>query len=158
MKNTAQLLPLLAVLPSWISGWWAGDIDGVRMEEIWTTPANGLMVGMHRDVLPGGKAAFEFLRIEEKGGKVVYRSMPGGRPVTDFPLKSATDSKIVFENPTHDFPQRIIYFRKGEKLCARIEGTMQGKEAGKNGAGAASSSELNSSCPATAVNTGRGRV
>lgn len=129
MKNTAQLLPLLAVLPSWISGWWAGDIDGVRMEEVWTTPANGLMVGVHRDVLPGGKAAFEFLRIEEKDGKVVYRSMPGGRPVTDFPLKSATDSKIVFENPTHDFPQRIIYWKQGDKLCARIEGKMQGKEA-----------------------------
>lgn len=130
MMKTAQMLPLLAVLPTWISGWWAGDIDGVRMEEVWTTPANGLMVGMHRDVL-GGKVAFEFLRIEQRDGSLVYKAMPGGRPATDFPLKSATDKKIIFENPKHDFPRRIIYWREGDKLCARVEGTMQGKEAGE---------------------------
>lgn len=129
MMKTAQMLPLLAVLPTWISGWWAGDIDGVKMEEVWTAPANGLMVGMHRDVLPGGKVAFEFLRIEQKDGSLVYKAMPGGRPPTDFPLKSATDKKIIFENPKHDFPQRVIYWREGKKLCARVEGTMQGKEA-----------------------------
>jgi uncharacterized protein DUF6265 len=129
MKTTAHLLPLLAVLPTWMSGWWGGDVGGVRMEEVWTKPANGLMVGMHRDVLPGGKVSFEFLRIESKDGSLVYKAMPGGRPATDFPLKTATPSRIVFENPKHDFPQRIIYWRDGRKLCARVEGSMHGKEA-----------------------------
>jgi len=36
-----------------------------------------------------------------------------------FPLKSATDKKIIFKNPKHDFLQRIIYWREGDKLCAR---------------------------------------
>ena len=43
--------------------------------------------------------------------------------------KGSTAAMVAFENPTHDFPQRIIYFKKGDKLCARIEGKMQGKEA-----------------------------
>ena len=30
----------------------------------------------------------------------------------------------VFENLAHDFPQRVIYRRCGEDLCARIEGAM----------------------------------
>ena len=55
----------------------------------------------------------------------------GANYATDFPLKSATDKKIIFENPKHDFPQRIIYWRDGDKLCARAEGTMQGKDAGE---------------------------
>ena len=36
--------------------------------------------------------------------------------------------RVVFENPTHDFPQRIIYWKDGADLRARIEGTQNGKE------------------------------
>jgi hypothetical protein len=35
---------------------------------------------------------------------------------------------VVFENATHDFPQRVIYWKEGEVLAARIEGTLRGKE------------------------------
>ena len=42
-----------------------------------------------------------------------------------------TATRVVFENLSHDFPQRIIYSRKGKQLCARIEGTLQGKEEGE---------------------------
>jgi hypothetical protein len=35
--------------------------------------------------------------------------------------------RVVFENPAHDFPQRVIYWKDGNDLCARIEGTMNGK-------------------------------
>ena len=31
-------------------------------------------------------------------------------------------SSVVFENLQHDFPQRIIYRRDGDRLCARVEG------------------------------------
>ena len=34
---------------------------------------------------------------------------------------------LVFENPKHDFPQRIGYQRKGNALLAWIEGTQNGK-------------------------------
>jgi hypothetical protein len=110
-----------------MSGWWASESNGVRMEEVWTGAAGGVMLGVHRDVFPNGKVSFEFIRIEEKGGTLIYQAQPGGRPATSFPLKSESDSKIVFENPKHDFPQRILYWREGDKLCARVEGTMDGK-------------------------------
>ncbi|MBK5258470.1 MAG: hypothetical protein JJE51_02685 [Thermoanaerobaculia bacterium] len=134
MKNIAPAL-LLAVatstyaaeLPSWMAGSWGGTIDGTAMEEHWTSPGGGMMVGMHRDVSAKGKTSFEFLRIELHDGKPVYLAMPGGGPVTPFPFKSQEASKIVFENLEHDFPQRIIYWRKGKSLCARVEGTMGGK-------------------------------
>ncbi len=88
-----------------------------------------MMVGMHRDVSAKGKTSFEFLRIELREGKPVYLAMPGGGPATPFPIKTQEPTRIVFENLEHDFPQRIIYWRKGKQLCARVEGTMGGKVA-----------------------------
>jgi hypothetical protein len=113
-----------ADLPPWMAGsWHAGD-----GEEHWTAPAGSLMLGMHRDVRKNGTASFEFLRIEKKkDGSLVYLAMPAGRPATPFPLKTITASRVVFENAKHDFPQRIIYWRDGDKLCGRVEGNIHGE-------------------------------
>ena len=122
------ILVFLATLPQWMAGSWQGTSDNVKMEEHWTVPGGGVMLGMHRDVMPSGKFAFEFLRIEQKDDSLVYLAMPSGRPATPFPLKTMTDSRVVFENAEHDYPKRIIYWRDGARLCARTEGTIRGKE------------------------------
>ena len=117
-----------ATLPSWMSGSWGGNVDGVQMEEHWTTAAGGVMLSMHRDVRANGKVSFEFARIEERGDSLVFLAMPGGRPPTPFPMTSQTADSITFENPEHDFPQRILYWRDGPRLCARVEGPMNGTD------------------------------
>lgn len=45
----------------------------------------------------------------------------------EFKLKEAGEKRVVFENAAHDFPQRILYWREGDDLVARIEGTMRGQ-------------------------------
>ena len=113
---------------SWLSGSWIGDTREMSMEEHWTAPKGNSMIGIHRDVGKGRTLSFEFLRIEQQGDQIVYLSMPNGRsPATPFPLKESSANRVVFENPTHDFPQRIIYWKDGNDLRARIEGTMNGK-------------------------------
>ena len=119
---------LVLLFPVWMAGWWASESNGVRMEEVWTDAGGGVMLGLHRDAKPNGKVSFEFLRIEKKDGTLVYQAQPGGRPPTPFTLKSETETRVVFENLKHDFPQRIIYWRDGDKLCARVEGPISGKE------------------------------
>ena len=111
-----------------MAGAWGAEVEGTAMEEHWTAPRAGLMVGMHRDVLPSGKAFFEFLRIETRADGIVYVAMPRGATPTDFPLKESTARRVVFENLKHDFPQRILYWldERGA-LHARIEGTVKGK-------------------------------
>jgi len=137
MKKVLLLLLVLSVpvfaadFPSWMAGSWRLDAHGTRVEEQWTTAAGGIMIGMSKTVPAKGKTMFEFVRIAEVDGKLAYLAMPDGQLPTTFPLKSSTDSRIVFENPQHDFPQRVIYWRAGEKLCARIEGTMNGKAEGE---------------------------
>ena len=35
----------------------------------------------------------------------------------------------MFANPEHGFPARIVYWREGDELLARIEGTIKDKPA-----------------------------
>ena len=113
---------------AWLAGSWTGENSGIHMEEHWTAPKGNSMVGMHRDTGKGRTLGFEFLRIEQRDGRIVYLSMPNGRsPATAFPLKELSGTRVVFENPAHDFPQRIIYWKDGADLRAQIEGTMNGK-------------------------------
>ena len=117
----------------WLTGAWAWDSAGARVEEHWMAPNGGLMVGMNRTVRDGRARAFEFLRIRERADTVAYLSMPGGRAVTVFPLKELGERRVVFENPTHDFPQRVLYWLADDgRLHARIEGTMNGRPESQN--------------------------
>jgi uncharacterized protein DUF6265 len=108
---------------AFMAGCWEGTQEGIRSEECWLAPANGLMVGMHRDLMPDGKAFFEFLRIESGPDGVVYLASPRGAPVTPFPLAASKPGRAEFANPEHDYPQRIIYEADGsDRLKARVEG------------------------------------
>jgi hypothetical protein len=111
---------------AWMAGSWSVTDGGKTSEEHWTRPAGGLMLGVHRDV-SGAAAAFEFLRIEESAGTITYLASPQGRPATPFALVESTAQRAVFANPDHDFPQRILYWREGESLCAAVEGPMNGQ-------------------------------
>jgi len=108
---------------AFMAGCWEGEQEGVRSEECWLAPANGLMVGMHRDLFKSGKAFFEFLRIESGPEGIAYLASPAGAPATAFRLAAAAPGRVEFANPQHDFPQRIIYQADGaDRLKARVEG------------------------------------
>lgn len=134
--SVAALLLALTVPPlaeesrpldlSWMAGHWFAEAGGTTMEEHWSRPDGGLLLGTHRDVRPDGGAFFEFLRIELDGSRAVYHAAPTGRPAVPFALVESGRSRVVFENPAHDYPQRISYERDGERLTARIEGDTPG--------------------------------
>ena len=111
----------------WLAGYWAASAGGTTMEEVWTEPAGGVMLGLHRDVTAGRPAFFEYLRIEQRESAVVYIASPRGTGAAEFTLVSGGPAEVVFENLEHDFPQRIIYRRQGNRLTARIEGEVSGK-------------------------------
>ena len=107
----------------WISGAWVQRSERASVEEHWTSAAGGTMLGVSRTVAGGKTVAFEFLRIEERADGIYYVAQPGGRAATDFKLTKLEGQKAVFENPTHDFPKRILYWRNSDgSLTARIDG------------------------------------
>ena len=139
MRRLLPILSLVLALPlfgeakiedlSWMTGHWAATIDGVQMEEVWLAPGGGLLVGMHRDI-SAKRTSFEYQRIAETKDGIVYLAQPGGQPPTPFRLVESSANRAVFANPQHDFPKRILYWRDGEKLCARVEGDGESAEQG----------------------------
>jgi len=93
----------------WLAGTWASDGKPVSNEERWTPPAGGAMLATSRTVKGDRMVAFEFLRIVERDGGLVYIAQPNGRPPTDFVLTAKTAQSATFENPAHDFPKMIRY-------------------------------------------------
>ncbi len=119
-----------------LEGHWAGADGPMQMEEIWTSAAGGALVGLHKDVVTRNGAArmvsFEFLRIEAGPDGIAYVAQPGGRPPTRFALVESGPGRIVFANPAHDFPQRILYWLdEAGALHARVEGPKGGKTIGQ---------------------------
>ena len=112
----------------WISGCWASDDGKERIEENWMKPAGQTLMGMSRTVA-GGKTVFtEYIQIREVNGQLAYVVSLGlaAKPVI-FKLIKSSESEATFENPEHDFPQRIIYRRESaDALFARIEGQEKG--------------------------------
>lgn len=116
----------------WLSGCWAAAGAEAGSGEHWMAPAGDTLLGMSRTVKNGKTTAWEFVQIREVDGQLAYVAKPHNQPEASFKLASLEGSSAVFENPQHDFPQRIIYKREGDKLQARIEGTMNGKARGKD--------------------------
>jgi hypothetical protein len=124
----AKPAPTLASL-SWMTGAWGGQDGGTVREEHWTTAGGRLMLGMHRDIFSSGKSFFEFLRIEEREDGLVYVAMPGGARTTEFRMTEIAAGRVVFENPQHDFPRRILYWAGEDgRLHARVEGPTKSGE------------------------------
>ena len=124
--------PGLASIPldrlAWLEGTWVGTDDGAAMEETWSSPAGGGMVGMHKDTRGGRMISCGFFRIIQDSSRVCYLASPLGRAAVPFYAIELGDSAVVFENLEHDFPQRIIYRLGAEgRLHARIEGIVEGK-------------------------------
>jgi hypothetical protein len=110
---------------AWLTGTWVSARDEPPLtEEHWIAPAGGTMFGVNRSIAGDETLFFEYLRIQQADdGTLIYLAAPLGRhPATSFRLVESTTDRFVFENPDHDFPQRIIYERAGDSLTMRIEG------------------------------------
>jgi len=112
----------------WMAGCWSQDGQESGSVEQWTAPAGGTMLGMSRMVSGGKTVAFEFLRItEDEDGWIWLVASPSGQETARFKLVNMSANEVIFENPDHDFPQRIIYRLDSDgNLVGRIEGEVNG--------------------------------
>ncbi len=141
MNNQVACLLAMAVMPvvasaslisdlAWLSGCWAASNLEAGSGEQWMPPAGGTMLGVNRMVRDSKTVAFEFMRIvEQDDGGLEFIASPSGQAMASFLMVSVKDREVIFENPDHDFPQRIIYrLVSDEDLFGRIEGTIDGEE------------------------------
>jgi hypothetical protein len=126
----AQAQPAAAIdQVAWLTGCWVADGGEAGTVEHWLAPAAGTMFGVNRSVRGGRLAQFEFMAIRTAhDGRLVFVALPGGRNATEFAARSLAAAEVVFENPRHDFPNRVIYRRTGERtMLGRIEGQANGE-------------------------------
>lgn len=114
---------------SWLAGYWISCAGGREATETWSDPRAGSMFGYNVTV-KGDQIFYEYARIapSSAGGTVSFYAQPNGATPTEFPAKEISERRVVFENPEHDFPQRVIYERRGKILVGRIEGATEGAE------------------------------
>jgi hypothetical protein len=112
---------------AWLSGCWEASSASQVIEEHWTEPRGNSMLGMNRTIRDGSLASYELVIIREDEDGLVFEAHPSGQAIAYFPARLVSDTLAVFENPEHDFPQRISYALNGaDSLLAWIEGESGG--------------------------------
>ena len=113
---------------SWLIGNWK-TIKGTAHYEYWESENDTLYTGFGYRLYGSDTIISETLKIFVREGKTYYcAAVPTqnkGKTVR-FRLVSNTADSIVFENPNHDFPNRITYLNKGrDKIKTIITGFQQ---------------------------------
>jgi len=113
---------------AWLGGCWNAEGSEPGSGEQWMPLAGNSLMGVSRTVRQGRTVAYEFMRIaQDSDGRLAFIAQPSGKPPASFPVRSMNKTEVVFENPEHDFPQRVIYrLESPTQLRASIEGIRNG--------------------------------
>ncbi|MBL8207469.1 MAG: hypothetical protein JNM09_24770 [Blastocatellia bacterium] len=116
---------------AWMTGCWENTAGKRQRDETWSKPNGGTLLGIGRAVVDGKTTEYEFMRIHQEADGIYFTAQPSGQAQASFKLITLRDNMATFENPKHDFPQRVIYALNADgSLQARIEGVMNGKQRG----------------------------
>jgi hypothetical protein len=97
--------------------------------EKWIKVNNNELRSIAFDLKGKDTTMLERVRLVNKAGVISY-NVTGAKSgdKNSFKLTSAKNNQFIFEDPKHDFPQRVVYhFVKPNYLHAWIDGTYKGK-------------------------------
>ncbi|HEV7590431.1 MAG TPA: DUF6265 family protein [Longimicrobium sp.] len=123
--------PLAAL--GFMAGCWRGDAGTDKtIEEQWTAADSDVMLATTRylDDNTGRTRGWELSRIVADSAEIVLFPAPNGVQQGRFRLMTTSTSEARFEDPSHDFPKRIIYRRVDARtLAVRIDRNERDEEA-----------------------------
>lgn len=116
-------------LPEWLAGTWQMEDGAAWADEVWSPSRGGMMIGAGRSGFGPTIESWEVMRIQRRADGAIsyFAQLKGGSPV-EFPMVTVSDAAVEFANPSHDYPQRIRYWREGQLLMAEIS-RMDGSDA-----------------------------
>jgi len=134
MEKTAQPGKRFAALEkaNWFLGRWENNAPEGNLSEIWKKQNDSTFSGESYFVIKNDTVFAETVSLEEQNGKLSYvvtvPNQNDAKPVA-FELTSSEANTLIFENPKHDYPNKIIYNQVGtDSLVAEIRGRKDGKE------------------------------
>jgi hypothetical protein len=114
----------------WLLGSWSNISEKGIATETWRKENDSLFSGEGFFVAGNDTVSSETISLEYNSGQINYIptvSDQNDRMRVKFKLTSSSDNKWVFENPVHDFPQKIIYIKiEDDSLLAEISGLIDG--------------------------------
>ena len=130
-KKEDEKAPLEIEKVKWISGEWQNKSKDGILTESWErindTVFNAVCYFVHgKDTLHNEK-----ISLLQSDNAIIYsptvKGENGNRPV-HFKMTSVNANELVFENPKHDYPQKIVYTKITEdSLVTKISGMVNGK-------------------------------
>ncbi len=119
------------VAADWLLGNWENKSDDGHLLESWKKVNDSLYHGESYFIKGKDTLHFEKIQMKQKGEALFYIATVKGqnndKPVT-FIHNDTIEKQLVFENPKHDFPQKIVYSLITEdSIVIQISGIQQGK-------------------------------
>lgn len=126
-KNYSQITKA-----SWLLGEWENQTKESAFHENWVKKNDSSFMAKSF-VLVGKDTVFnEDVLLEQKKDSLFYivsvKNQNNEKPVS-FYLSESSANQLVFENPKHDFPTKIVYNKvTNDSILAEIFGKQEGKE------------------------------
>lgn len=119
------------VVADWLLGNWENKSDDGDLLENWKKVNDSLYEGESYFIKGKDTLHFEKIQMKQKGEALFYiatiKGQNNDKPVT-FIHNDTIEKQLVFENPKHDFPQKIAYSKiTKDSIIIQISGTQQGK-------------------------------
>jgi len=126
MRNRLMLLMLVVIHTwgcspgihsfDWLNGTWEmPNPNGSYRLETWEEKDRTMMIGTGLKLVGSDTTLLESIQLYTDRKQIWYVptvvNQKNGTPVA-FKMVSSTNNHFVFENPLHDFPQRIVYHFK----------------------------------------------
>ena len=115
----------------WLIGNWENTSSDGILSENWEKVNDSIFSATSYFIKGKDTLHSESIVLSQKGEQLTYKATVKGqnndKPV-DFPSTGETENKLTFENPQHDYPQKITYTKGANNtLTAEISGKLQGK-------------------------------
>lgn len=119
------------VVADWLLGNWENKSDNGHLLENWKKVNDSLYDGESYFIKGKDTLHFEKIQMKQKGEALLYIATVKGqnndKPVT-FLHNDTIQKLLIFENPKHDFPQKIVYSQiTKDSIVIEISGIQQGK-------------------------------
>ena len=115
----------------WLLGKWENKSDNGNLLETWKKANDSIFIGESYFIKGEDTLHSEQIKLEQKGEDLYYISTIKGqdndKPVT-FKHNTEIVKQLVFENPSNDYPKKIIYSQiSKDHMIIHISGMQQGK-------------------------------
>lgn len=117
---------------AWLQGAWCMQSKQGIILETWEQLNDSVYAGRSYYITGKDTVPAETISLQQRSGKLYYiptvNNQNEGKPV-NFAATTVADDHFVFENPGHDFPQKISYTRiSPDSMVVEISGISKGKQ------------------------------